>query len=156
MKKSASINGHWQLVQELASMLFEIADLFEEARVEELVKKYSQFIGIITTLLDNRITWGKVIVFFSFSVSFTIYLCMHQRNWPSCSSSLCLGGSSAPRRPAPTVDTAKRRMGTFDHYTLQSIACTFEHPYSVRKIFCNIQISLELHANRFCPTFAVG
>ena len=88
-KETKKLNGHWQLVQEVASMLFEIADLFEDARVEELVKKckklrlnsgniYSQFIGTITTLLDNEITWGKVIVFFSFSVSFTIYLCTNE------------------------------------------------------------------------------
>ena len=91
MKKSASMNGHCQIVQEVASILFEIADLFEDARVEELVKKckkrlrlnsgniYSQFIGTITSYIawqQNHL--GKSIVFFSFSVSFTIYLCTNQ------------------------------------------------------------------------------
>ena len=89
MKKPASANGHWRTLQEVPNMLFEIADLFEDARVEELVKKcerlrlnsgnlYGQFIGTITTLLDDGLTWGKVIVFFSFSVSYTIYLCTNE------------------------------------------------------------------------------
>ena len=67
-------------------MLFEIADLFENTRVEELVKKcgklhlnsgnlYSHFTKTISTLLDDGITWGKVVMFFSFAVSFAIYLC---------------------------------------------------------------------------------
>ena len=88
-KKIHSVNGYLRIVQEVPTMLFEIADLFEDARVEELVKKcerlrlnsgnlYSQFIGTITTLLDNEVTWGKVIVFFSFAVSFAIYLCTNE------------------------------------------------------------------------------
>lgn len=86
VKELPSLNGHTRTFQEVPSMLFEIADLFEEARVEELVKKcqrlhltsgnlYSQFNGTITALLDNGLTWGKVVVFFSFAVSFAIYLC---------------------------------------------------------------------------------
>lgn len=81
-----SANGYTRLLQEVPNMLFEIADLFEDARVEELVKKcerlrlhsgniYSEFTGTISTLLDNGLTWGKVVVFFSFAVSFAIYLC---------------------------------------------------------------------------------
>ena len=36
---------------------------------------------------------------------------------------------------------------------LQSIARAFEHPQRMQNIF-NIQISLELHTNCLCPTFA--
>ena len=88
VKELPSLNGHTRTFQEVPNMLFEIADLFEDARVEEMVKKcerlrlnsgniYAQFTGTITTLLDNGLTWGKVVVFFSFAVSFAIYLCTH-------------------------------------------------------------------------------
>ena len=87
--KLPSLNGHTQTFQEVPNMLFEIADMFEDARVEELVKKceklhlnsgniYAQFTGTITTLLDNGLTWGKVVVFFSFAVSFAIFLCTNE------------------------------------------------------------------------------
>ena len=85
-KELPSLNGHTRIFQEVPNMLFEIADLFEDARVEELVKKcqrlqlnsgnlYAQFNGTITTLLDKGLTWGKVVVFFAFAVSFAIHLC---------------------------------------------------------------------------------
>ena len=85
-KELPSLNGHARILQEVSNMLFEVADMFEDARVEELVKKcerlnlnsgnlYAQFNATITTLLDNGLSWGKVVVFFSFAVSFAIYLC---------------------------------------------------------------------------------
>ena len=81
--------GHTRIFQEVSNMLFEIADLFENTRVEELVKKcgklhlnsgnlYSHFTKTISTLLDDGITWGKVVMFFSFAVSFAIYLCTNE------------------------------------------------------------------------------
>jgi len=87
--ENVSLNGHTRILQEVPNILFEIADLFEDARVEELVKKcerlrlhsgnlYSEFNGTISTLLDNEITWGKVVVFFAFAVSFSIYLCTNE------------------------------------------------------------------------------
>ena len=88
-KVPSSINGYTKVLQEVPNMLFEIADLFENARVEELVKKcerlrlnsgnlYSHFTETISILLDDGITWGKVIMFFSFAVSFAIYLCTNE------------------------------------------------------------------------------
>lgn len=85
----SSLNGHTRIFQEVPNILFEIADLFEDARVEVLVKKcerlrlnsgnlHAQFISTITTLLDNEITWGKIVVFFAFAVSFAIYLCTNE------------------------------------------------------------------------------
>ena len=82
-------NSHTRIFQEVANMLFEIADLFENARVEELVKKcerlrlnsgnlYSHFTETISVLLDDGLTWGKVVMFFSFAVSFAIYLCINE------------------------------------------------------------------------------
>ena len=83
-----SLNDHrsTRMFHEIPNMLFDIADMFEDARVEELKKCeklrltdtniYSQFTGVVNTLLlDKELTWGKVVVFFSFAVSFTIYLC---------------------------------------------------------------------------------
>ena len=81
--------GHTRMFQEVSNMLYEIADLFENARVEELVKKcerlrlnsgnlYNHFTKTISTLLDDGITWGKVVMFFSFAVSFAIYLCTNE------------------------------------------------------------------------------
>ena len=81
--------GHTRIFQEISNVLFEIADLFENARMEELVKKYgklrlnsgnlySHFTKTISTLLDDGITWGKVVMFFSFAVSFAIYLCTNE------------------------------------------------------------------------------
>ena len=78
-----------QISQEVSNMLFEIADLLENARVEELVKKcerlrlnsgnlYNHFTETIRVLLDNGLTWGKVVMFFSFAVSFAIYLCINE------------------------------------------------------------------------------
>ena len=89
MSKALSLNGYTRVLQEVPNMLFEIADLFESARVEELVKKcerlhlnsgnlYSNFTKTISTLLDNGLTWGKVVIFFSFAVSFAIYLCINE------------------------------------------------------------------------------
>ena len=89
MDKASPLNDHTQMCQEISNMLFEIVDLFENARVEELVKKcerlrlnsgnlYSHFTNTINTLLDNGLTWGKVVMFFSFAVSFTIYLCTNE------------------------------------------------------------------------------
>ena len=89
MNKIPSLNGHTRVLQEVPNMLFEIADLFENARVEELVKKcerlrlnsgnlYSNFTETISVLLDNGLTWGKVVMFFSFAVSFAIYLCINE------------------------------------------------------------------------------
>ena len=87
------LNGHTRVLQlvlqEVPDTLFEIADLFENARVEELVKScerfrpssanlYSHFTKTISTLLDNGLTWGKVVMFFSFAVSFAIYLCTNE------------------------------------------------------------------------------
>ena len=81
--------GNTRIFQEVSNMLFEIADLFENARVEELVKKfgklhlnsgnlYHHFTKIISTLLDDGINWGKVVMFFSFAVSFAMYLCTNE------------------------------------------------------------------------------
>ena len=90
MDKVLASNGdHAKISQEVSNMLFEIADLFENARVEELVKKcerlrlnsgnlYSNFTETISVLLDNGLTWGKVVMFFSFAVSFAIYLCINE------------------------------------------------------------------------------
>ena len=89
MDEIPQLNGHTRIFQEVPNMLFEIADLFENARVEELVKKcerlhlnsgnlYSNFTKTISTLLDNGLTWAKVVVFFSFAVSFAIYLCTNE------------------------------------------------------------------------------
>ena len=89
ISKVPSLNGHTRVLQEVPDTLFEIADLFENARVEELVKScerfrpssanlYSHFTKTISTLLDNGITWGKVVMFFSFAVSFAIYLCTNE------------------------------------------------------------------------------
>ena len=39
MDEIPQLNGHTRIFQEVPNMLFEIADLFENARVEELVKK---------------------------------------------------------------------------------------------------------------------
>ena len=89
MDKAPQLNGHTRVFQEVPNMLFEIADLFENARVEELVKKckrlrlnsgnlYNHFTETISTLFDNGITWGKVVMFFSFAVSFAIYLCTNE------------------------------------------------------------------------------
>ena len=89
MDKVPSHNGYTRVLQDVPNMLFEIADLFEDARVEELVKKcdrlqlnsgnlYAQFNGTITTLLDSGLSWGKVVVFFAFAVSFAIYLCTNE------------------------------------------------------------------------------
>ena len=50
-KETKKLNGHWQLVQEVASMLFEIADLFEDARVEELVKIAKSFASIVVIFI---------------------------------------------------------------------------------------------------------
>ena len=88
-KVLSSLDGHSRVLQEVPSLLFEIADLFENARVEELVKKcerlrlnsgnlYNHFTETISTLLDDGITWGKVVMFFSFAVSFAIYLCTNE------------------------------------------------------------------------------
>ena len=84
-----SLNGHKQLFQNILNVIFEVADLFEDARVEQLVKKCekldlnsgnlrSHFTKTISTMLDGGITWGKVVVFFSFAVSFAIYLCTNK------------------------------------------------------------------------------
>ena len=81
-----SLNGHEQIYQKTLNVVFELADLFEDARVEEMVKKcetlnlnsdnlYSHFTETINVLLDDGITWGKVVMFFSFAVSFAVYLC---------------------------------------------------------------------------------
>lgn len=89
VEKTPSLNGLTRTLQEVPSILFKIADLFEDARVEELVKKcerlrlnsgniHSRFMETITTLLDDGLSWGKVVVFFSFSVSFAIYLCTNE------------------------------------------------------------------------------
>ena len=89
--KVPSLNGHTKQFIEIPNMLFDIADLFEDARVEELVKKceklklnsgnlHTQFNGTITILLDKELTWGKVVVFFSFAVSFAIYLCTNEKS----------------------------------------------------------------------------
>ena len=89
MDEIPQLNAHTQIFQEVTNMLFEVTDLFENARVEELVQKcerlhlnsgnlYSHFTKTISTLLDNGITWGKVVVFFSFAVSFAIYLCTNE------------------------------------------------------------------------------
>ena len=89
MDKVPQLNGHTRIFQEVPNMLFEIADLFENARVEELVKKcerlhlnsgnlYSNFTETISVLLDDGLTWGKVVMFFSFAVSFAIYLCINE------------------------------------------------------------------------------
>ena len=84
-----SSNGHAQVFQEMPNIIFEIADLFEGARVEKLVKKceklglnssnlHNSFRKTISVLLDGGITWGKVVIFFSFAVSFAIYLCTNE------------------------------------------------------------------------------
>ena len=89
--KIPSLNGHTKMFNEIPNMLFDIADMFEDARVEELVKKcerlqlnsgnlYAQFNGTITVLLDKELTWGKVVVFFAFAVSFAIYLCTNDKS----------------------------------------------------------------------------
>ena len=89
MDKIPSLNGHIRILQEVPNMLFEIADLFKNIRVEELIKKcetlclnignlYNQFTKTISVLLDNGLTWGKIVVFFSFAVSFAIYLCTNE------------------------------------------------------------------------------
>ena len=89
MDKIPPLNGHTRILQEVPNMLFEIADLFENVRVEELIKKcetlrlnsgnlYNHFTKTVTVLLDNGLTWGKIVVFFSFAVSFAIYLCTNE------------------------------------------------------------------------------
>ena len=87
--KFPSSNGHAQVLQETLNIIFEIADLFEGARVEQLVKKceklclnssnlHNSFRKNISVLLDGEISWGKVVIFFSFAVSFAIYLCTNE------------------------------------------------------------------------------
>ena len=92
MDKIPPLNGHVRIFQEVPNMLFEIVDLFENVRVKELIiiiKKcetlrlnsgnlYNHFTKTITVLLENGLTWGKIIVFFSFAVSFAIYLCTNE------------------------------------------------------------------------------
>ena len=89
MDEILQLNDHTRIMEEVPNMLFEITDLFENVRVEELVKKcerlhlnsgnlYSHFTKTISTLLDNGLTWGKIVVFFSFAVSFAIYLCTNE------------------------------------------------------------------------------
>ena len=84
-----SSNGHAKVFQETLNIIFEIADLFEDTRVENLVEKckklglnssnlHSHFTKTISALLDGGITWGKVVTFFSFAVSFAIYLCTNE------------------------------------------------------------------------------
>ena len=81
-----SSNGHAEVFQKTLNIIFEIADLFEGTRVEKMVKKcerlglnssnlHNIFTETISVLLDGEITWGKVVIFFSFAVSFAIYLC---------------------------------------------------------------------------------
>ena len=89
MDEISQLNDHARIFQEVPNMLFEMAHMLKSARVEELVKKcerlclnsgnlYSQFTKTISTLLDNGITWGKAVIFFSFAVSFAIYLCTNE------------------------------------------------------------------------------
>ena len=88
-KEATALNDDTRIVHKTTNMLFEIADLFEATRVEELVKKceklcprhclndvnvYSPFTRTIAILLDDGLSWGKIVVFFSFSASFAIYL----------------------------------------------------------------------------------
>ena len=84
-----SLGGNELILQEVPNMLFEIADLFEKARVEELVKGcaklllnsgnlHRQFTKITSELFDKGITWGRIVTFFSFAVTFAIYLCTNE------------------------------------------------------------------------------
>ena len=86
-----SSNYHARVFQKTLNIIFEIADLFEGTRVEKLVKKceklglnssnlHNSFRKTISALLDGGITWGKVVIFFSFAVSFAIYLCTNEMN----------------------------------------------------------------------------
>ena len=89
LDESPSLICHARVFQNILNVVFEIADLFEDARVEKLVTKcerlglnnnnlYNSFTKTISVLLDGGITWGKVVMFFSFAVSFAIYLCTNE------------------------------------------------------------------------------
>ena len=78
-----------QILIEVPYMLMQLANMFEDARVESLIPRverlrlnngnlYSQYMSTITKLLDNGLSWGKVVVFFAFSVSVAIFLCTHE------------------------------------------------------------------------------
>ena len=89
LDESPSLNCHTRVFQNILNVVFEITDLFEDARVEKLVTKcerlglnnnnlYNSFTKTISVLLDGGITWGKVVMFFSFAVSFAIHLCNNE------------------------------------------------------------------------------
>ena len=56
MDEIPQLNGHTRTFQQVSSMLFEIADLFENARVEELVKNVKDFVStvVISTTTSQR------------------------------------------------------------------------------------------------------
>jgi len=78
-----------QILMEVPYTLVELANMFDDSRVESLIPKverlrlnngnlHSQYMGTISALLDNGLSWGKVVVFFAFSVSVAIFLCTHE------------------------------------------------------------------------------
>ena len=78
-----------QILMEVPYALVELANIFDDARVESMIPRverlrlnngnlYSQYMNTITQLLDNGLSWGKVVVFFAFSVSVAIFLCTHE------------------------------------------------------------------------------
>ena len=96
-----SLSGNERIFQEVPNMLFEIADLHEKARVEKLIKEcatlllnsgnlYRQFTETISILFDNEITWGKIVTFFSFAVTFAIYLCTTLNEMSHLAARVCV------------------------------------------------------------------
>ena len=56
MDEIPQLNAHAQIFQEVTNMLFEIAHLFKNARVEELVKNVKDFVStvVISTASSQR------------------------------------------------------------------------------------------------------
>ena len=56
MDENPQLNAHAQIFQEVPNMLFEIAHLFKNARVEELVKNVKDFVStvVISTASSQR------------------------------------------------------------------------------------------------------
>ena len=128
MDKIPSLNGHTRILKEVPNMLFEITDLFENVRVEELIKKcetlrlnsgnlYNHFTKTITVLLDNGLTWGKIVVFFSFAVSFAIYLCTNEMS--DLAGRVCVWtAQDVQNRIQPWIDVNGGWVSNHDIYTL--------------------------------------
>ena len=151
LDKSPSLNGHARVFQNILKVVFEIADLFEDARVEKLVTKCER-LGLNNNnlynqlhkdhqyvLLDGGITWGKVVMFFSFAVSFAIHLCNNEMSHLAGRVSMYGQHKTIQNRIQPWIDvnggwvsndipTLYARIHASRHvvrsYMLQLISCT--------------------------------